>query len=145
RDGQILAVGDGALQRLLGQRPQEFLGVLGLGLLGGRDRLIKQTDLRFRFGGRGFGLAGHFGSAHCPPSFSLSSPDDPSTPSAAENCFSSSLFCSTRSKTASRSSDRSIFVIKSLRWLRVSSSFLSAGTCSTTLAGLKSSIDRNFR
>jgi hypothetical protein len=55
RARQIAIEGDRANQGLLDQRLDEFLGAVGLGLLGGRDDLFEQSGGDRRFGGSGRG------------------------------------------------------------------------------------------
>ncbi len=121
-DRQVFLVDDRSFERLFGQRAQQFLRLLRLGLLGCRDRLIEQAE----FGSGGSGLCGGlgFGRGHDHAPFSGS----PAEPSDSDIFFKSSLFCSTRSSSDSRSSERSTFDMRSRSLLRVSISFFSAGT-----------------
>src|SRR5262249_23531602 len=125
--GDVPAVRHRALQGFLGQRADEVLGPRALGLLGGREHLVEQTGRRGLGGLRGrggFELRGthEFSSA-------VGAPGAAWLLRSADNFFKSSVFCSTRSRSPSRSSDRSTLVSRSRSLLRVASSFLRGSTC----------------
>ena len=80
-DRQVLRIGDGALQGLFGQRFEQFLCPVGLGLLGCSDRLIEQAKLGRAIRGFRSGLGLFFGRAHDYFSSPPSSPAGASTPS----------------------------------------------------------------
>src|ERR1700683_2033957 len=134
RHRQILRIRNRSAQCFFGLRLQQELRLFRLRLLGRADRLIQQTDFR------GGGLRGCFFAFRGHLDYSLGL----SAPSWLERVFNSASLCSTRSKIFSSSAERSTLVIKSRSWLRVSRSFLSAGTCSAIRPGSKSSIVRNF-
>src|SRR5262249_28450491 len=101
RLGDVLAIGHRALEGLLGQGADEFLGARPLGLLGRGDHLIQQANL-WGFGGRGrdrggFGLRG----THSFSSFVVALPAAWALRSA-DSFLRSSVFWSTRSRRPSR-------------------------------------------
>ena len=140
RDRQVAAERDRPLQGLLGQRADQFLGPVALGLLGGADHLVQQAESgRRRSSWRPRGRLG-FGRAHELSSSCLSMPSSAGERRRARPCPATPARAVLPAPRTGPpwSSGRAA-------WSRVSSSALSAGTCSTTLAGSKSSIDLNFR
>ena len=90
RDRQVLVERDDALHGLFGERLQQILRTVRLGLLGRPDRLIEQASLlrlcRFCRLGLAFGVCrGHYSVSFCSP------PDEASTPSAFDSSSMSSL------------------------------------------------------
>src|SRR5262249_61085319 len=141
--GDVFAIRHRALQGLLGQRADEVLGPRTLGLLGGREDLVQQTGRR-GLGGRGrdrgcFELRGthEFSSVVVAPGVAWEF-------RSADSFFRSSVFWSTRSRSPSRSSERSTLVSRSRSLSRVASSFRRGSTCWTIRAGSKSSIELSF-
>src|SRR5262249_26627338 len=133
----VTAVGERALEGLVGQGRDQLLGPRPLGLLGGRNHLIKEAALLLdgRTGGRRRRLL--WGRTHDLTSSLLA-------PSSDWSFFSSSVFWSTLSRRASRSSERSTLLSRSRSLSRVSRILRSGSTCWTMRPGSKSSMWLNF-